>query len=361
MPFCGPAEAYSNWRKCKLILLLLLWWGQIRNCWPIRLTNLSPDQQLWIKPMTTAISSGIHHITAIAGDARRNHGFYTDALGLRMVKKTVNFDDPGTYHLYYGDEAGSPGTIMTFFPWAGARPGRRGAGEASETAFAVPNGSLDFWLSRFTDRKIAHTRESTPFGDEVIAFADPDGMAHHLIATDTVSALPGYTTAGVPAEHAIRGFFGITLWSSRPEITAAVLSVMGYTEEATVEGASRWMAPANGLAARIDVRDASQMGRGQSGAGSIHHVAFRAADDKAQEAMVAALRMRGLSITEQLDRNYFRSVYFREPGGTLFEIATDDPGFAVDEPAATLGQALKLPEWLENSRGQIEAALPALV
>jgi glyoxalase family protein len=310
--------------------------------------------------MSSTATTGIHHITAIAGDPKRNHAFYTQALGLRMVKKTVNFDDPGTYHLYYGDEVGSPGSILTFFPWANVPNGRRGGGEASETAFAVPSGSMAYWNARLASLNIPHKLDKTPFGEEVIAFTDPDGMSHHLVATDSVDALPGHVSGDIPAEHAIRGFFGITLWSLHPDITAAVLSVMGYAEDKTVEGASRWIAPSNGLAARVDIRDSSQMPRGQSGAGSIHHVAFRAADDAAQESMVAALRSRGLQVTEQLDRNYFRSVYFREPGGTLFEIATDDPGFAVDESTATLGKELKLPAWLESSRARVESALPNL-
>jgi glyoxalase family protein len=333
----------------------------VASCSNPQLWRIEPAPLTQEPPMSSAISTGIHHITAIAGDPKRNVAFYTRVLGLRMVKKTVNFDDPGTYHLYYGDNAGSPGTILTFFPWANVAKGQRGGGEASETAFAVPPASITFWRERLDALGIPASIEHTPFGEEVIAFEDPDGMAHHIVGTETAAAIDGWSNRDVPAEHAIRGFFGITLWSLRPDSTAAVLSVMGYEQELSVDGASRWRAPTGGLAARIDVRNGSQLGRGRSGAGTVHHVAFRASDDADQADMVAALRGRGLQVTEQLDRNYFRSVYFREPGGTLFEIATDAPGFSIDEPAATMGQELKLPAWLEPNRAQVEAALPALV
>ncbi len=305
-------------------------------------------------------TSGLHHITAISGDPARNVAFYTKALGLRMVKKTVNFDDPGTYHLYYGDEQGSPGTILTFFPWAGVRPGQRGAGEASGTAFAIPDASVSYWLGRLADRNVPHDMPVQRFGETVIAFRDPDGMTLELVAQSAMTDRPGWANGDVPAEHAIRGFAGITIWSARPDATGAVLSVMGYQEGATEGGTTRWSTGRPGLAATIDVRDASTNSRHHSGAGTVHHVAYRAADDAAQAAMVHSLSVRGLQVTEQVDRNYFRSVYFREPGGTLFEIATDSPGFAVDEPQDRLGETLMLPEWLEPRRAAIEAALPSL-
>ncbi len=307
-----------------------------------------------------ASTSGIHHITAIAGDPARNVAFYTKSLGLRLVKKTVNFDDPGTYHLYYGDEQAAPGTILTFFPWPGARPGRRGAAEASGTAFLVPTASVSYWLDRLATLGIGHDVPVRRFGETVIAFRDPDGMSLELRATDAAAAMPGWANGDVPAEHAIRGFAGITLHSARPDSTAGVLSVMGYTEAATEDGVTRWTTGAQGLATTIDVKDASGDPRHASGAGTVHHVAFRAADDAAQQGMVSALAARGLQATEQVDRNYFRSVYFREPGGVLFEIATDDPGFAVDEPAESLGQKLMLPPWLEAKRAAVEASLPPL-
>ncbi len=306
-------------------------------------------------------TAGLHHITAMAGDPRRNVAFYTAVLGLRMIKKTVNFDDPGTYHLYYGDAAGTPGTILTFFPWAQARPGRRGAGEASETAFAVPPGALAFWQEQFTDHGVPQQPLTTLFGESVLSFQDPDGMNHQLVEVEAASAVAGYATSGVPADSAIRGFAGITLHSRRGDATGAVLETLGYARQAHEGGLTRWVSASSGLGTRIDLRDASETAAGQVGAGSIHHIAFRASNDGAQAAMVQKLSAIGAQVTEQRDRQYFRSVYFREPGGVLFEIATDAPGFAIDEPADALGQSLMLPRWLEPRRSSIEAALPPLV
>jgi glyoxalase family protein len=305
-------------------------------------------------------TTGIHHITAISGDPARNAAFYTDVLGLRMVKKTVNFDDPGTYHLYYGDGQGSPGTILTFFPWAGARPGRRGAGEASGTAFAIPPSAVSFWLDRLATRNIPHDMPVQRFGETVITFSDPDGMTLELVAQTSVADILGWSNGDVPEQHAIRGFSGITIWSAVPDVTGAVLSIMGYTEGVKDGEITRWTTGRPNLATNIDVRDASSVTLHQSGAGTVHHVAYRATDDAVQAALAKALRARGMQVTEQLDRNYFRSVYFREPGGTLFEIATDAPGFAVDEPQDKLGEMLMLPDWLEPRRAAIEAALPSL-
>jgi glyoxalase family protein len=305
-------------------------------------------------------TSGIHHITAIAGDPQSNLLFYTDALGLRLVKKTVNFDDPGTYHLYYGDATGSPGTILTFFPFPGAKSGSRGAGEASQTAFAIPEASLSFWLNRLAEKGIAHDAPVTRLGEKVIAFSDPDGMVLELVAQSGAGEIAGYAASGIPAEHAIRAFAGVTLVSAKPEATGAVLALMGYRIEASGDGITRWSTGRAGTATRIDVKDAGQQAMHRQGAGTVHHVAFRAADDAAQAAMAEAIRASGLGVTEQRDRQYFRSVYFREPGGILFEIATDDPGFAVDEPVERLGQSLRLPHWLETRRTALEAALPPL-
>ncbi|MGL4637713.1 MAG: ring-cleaving dioxygenase [Beijerinckiaceae bacterium] len=308
-----------------------------------------------------SITSGLHHITAIAGDPRRNLAFYRDTLGLRLIKKTVNFDDPGTYHLYYGDENGTPGSVLTFFPWSNARPGVAGAGEATGTSFVVPESSFSWWLDRFAEKGVPHQAPASQFGENTIVFNDPDGMSHKLVARAGLSAAPSSSTE-VPSEHAIRGFGGITLVSLQPERTAEVLAIMGYLKGATDGKTTRWM-PGNNHADpanSIDVEDASGEPRGRSGAGTVHHVAFRAADDAAQDRMRSALMAAGMQVTEQLDRNYFRSIYFREPGGVLFEIATDAPGFAVDEAPENLGQTLMLPQWLEARRGEIEAALPEL-
>lgn len=308
-----------------------------------------------------ATTHGIHHVTAIAGPARRNLDFYTRVLGLRLVKKTVNFDDPGTYHLYYGDEAGSPGTILTFFPWEHAAPGRLGVGETSQTAFRIPRASLGWWTQRLVAESVTHDAPERVLGDTVLAFRDPDGMRLALVAVDGTGDEAARAAGGVPAEHAIRGFHGVTLAVPEAEATAAILrGVFGFTESGREGALVRLRSGAtNGGHVTLDAQ--GEAARGRPGGGSVHHIAFRAADDAEEFAMVEALRRdHGIATTEQEDRNYFRSVYFREPGGILFEIATDIPGFAVDEPAESLGQALKLPAQYEPRRAEIEAVLPRL-
>lgn len=304
-------------------------------------------------------SSGLHHVTAISGEARRNRDFYARVLGLRLVKKTVNFDDPGTYHLYFGDEAGTPGTILTFFPWANAARGREGAGETRETAFRVPREAIGFWVARFVQLSVDHDTPTTRFGRPVLTFRDPDGMRLALVGVEGAQAEPAWTTEAIDAAHAIRGFDGVTLEVPALAGTAQVLTeVFGFRESAREGNRVRYEGAAP-LGAAVELVE-SAAGRPRLGAGSVHHVAFRAADDAAQGAMADKLAAMGLPTTEQKDRNYFRSVYFREPGGVLFEIATDDPGFAADEPADALGEALKLPLFLEPQRARIEAVLPPL-
>ncbi|MFM9975058.1 MAG: ring-cleaving dioxygenase [Beijerinckiaceae bacterium] len=305
-------------------------------------------------------TSGIHHITAIAGDPRRNAAFYTDILGLRMIKQTVNFDNPKTYHLYYGDETGSPGTILTFFPMPDAPRSVRGSAEASQTAFVIPQAALAFWLNRLTEKNIPFEGPFTRFGEKTIVFLDPDGMTLELVAQPGIELHPGRDHADIPAEYAIRSFAGITIWSSDPDATGAVLGLMGYHKGETQAGMTRWNTGHTGFAPWIDVKDAGRIARHRSGAGSVHHVAFRAVDDAHQARMAEVIRNTGLNVTEQRDRHYFRSVYFQEPGGVLFEIATDLPGFSVDEPIETMGQSLKLPDWLELRRAELEAALQPL-
>jgi glyoxalase family protein len=300
---------------------------------------------------------GIHHVTAIASDPRRNLTFYTRTLGLRLVKKTVNFDDPGAYHLYYGDETGRPGTILTFFPWPGAREGRGGLGFTHETLFRIPESAVGFWTGRLVEHGVAHDAPETRFGRKVLPFRDPDGLRLALVGIPEAGAAPGWGGGEVPAEHAIRGIEGVTLLVADAGPTGAVLTgAMGFTE-AGREGALVRYASPGGL---VDLRVVPGFPRGASGAGTVHHVAFRAGDDAEQAAMGERLAGLGLHATEQKDRNYFRSIYAREPGGVLFEIATDTPGFAVDEPAESLGTALKLPAQYEGHRATIEAALPAL-
>jgi glyoxalase family protein len=309
------------------------------------------------------VPNGIHHVTSIAGSARRNLDFYTHTLGLRLVKKTVNFDDPGSYHFYYGDSAGRPGTILTFFAWEGAAPGRLGVGETQETVFSIPEGSIGYWTQRLIERGVAHDPPARRFGATTLAFRDQDGTRLALTGSSAVAeATPGWSGGGVPAEHAIRGFHSVSLLLAEAGPTAAILTdVFRFVANGGDDATQRFQAPGVGLGGIIDLRTAGEFLPARQGAGSVHHIAFRAADDAEQAAMVGKLMQdHHLRTTEQKDRNYFRSVYFREPGRVLFEIATDPPGFAIDESPDSLGEALKLPPFLEGRRPAIEAALPAL-
>ena len=305
-------------------------------------------------------NTGLHHVTAFSGPATRNLDFYTRVLGLHLVKKTVNFDDPGTYHLYYGDGSGSPGSILTFFPIEHAAPGRAGVGETGETAFRIPRSSLGWWAHRLVTHGVVHDAPEKVFGEPVLRLRDPDGTALALAGVDDPGTAAVWTTDEIPAEHAIRGLHGVTLLLDEADPTAGVLTdVLGFSEIGR-EGNLKRLAGDADTGAFVTLRAVGGFLRGRAGAGSVHHVAFRAADDAAQADMVGRLTARGLDVTEQRDRQYFRSVYFREPGGVLFEIATDAPGFSVDEPADALGSALKLPSGLEPLRTEIEAVLPPL-
>ena len=306
--------------------------------------------------------SGIHHVTAISGGAPRNVDFYTRTLGLRLVKKTVNFDDPGTYHLYYGDEQGRPGTVLTFFPWEHAAPGRNGDGLAEETAFRIPAESIGYWTHRLIEKGVPHQALTTRFGEPVLALTDPDGMSLALVGIAGAGGEPAWTDVTIPAEHAIRGFHGVTLMLEQAAPTGAILAgVFGFKETGREGPLVRYETGGGAPGHVVTLRETQGFLPGRMGRGSVHHVAFRAADDAAQAAMASTLRAEhGLMPTHQLDRNYFRSIYFREPGGILFEIATDEPGFAVDEPVESLGRELKLPRFLEPHRREIEAALPPL-
>jgi glyoxalase family protein len=305
--------------------------------------------------------SSLHHVTAIAGNALRNLDFYTRTLGLRLIKRTVNFDDPGTYHLYYGDEIGHPGTVLTFFPWEHAVKGSLGAGETQETAFRVPARALGYWTQRLVEKSVAHETPEKRFGETVLPFSDPDGMRLALVAVPEAENEPGWSNGEVPGEHAIRGFHGVTLLLNDAARTGAILTdVLGFQQAGRDGALIRYRAAAGAPGGVVDIRQAGSA-RGRQGRGSVHHIAFRAADDAEQAAMAKKLvSQHGVHPTDQRDRNYFRSIYFREPGGVLFEIATDIPGFSVDEPVASLGSALKLPPFLESRRREIEKALPAL-
>jgi glyoxalase family protein len=307
------------------------------------------------------MTHGIHHVTAIAGPARRNLDFYTRILGLRLVKRTVNFDDPGTYHLYFGDETGTPGTILTFFPWEHVAPGRVGIGQAQETAFRVPQEAIGFWAHRFIELGVKHQAPVRRFDEPVLAFEDPDGMPLALVGVAGAGSEPAWAGGDVAAEQAIRGFHGVTLLLREAGPTAAILTdILGFAESGR-EGSTLRLDAGAAPGGVVQLREVGDFLPGRLGGGSVHHVAFRAGDDAAQADMVRRLAERhGIEATEQKDRNYFRSVYFREPGGVLFEIATDAPGFAADEPVAALGGALKLPAFLEAQRSRIEAVLPRL-
>ena len=305
---------------------------------------------------------GIHHVTAISGDPVRNLGFYTRDLGLRLVKKTVNFDDPSTYHFYFGDRTGHPGTILTFFPRTNAAAGQRGVGQASQTAFRVPLRSIGYWTNRFTEKEILHQAPEKRFGETVVPFADQDGTALALVGSSGAENEPGWTNGDIPSEHAIRGLQGVTLLLDSAQKTAAILTdVFGLSEVAREGSLIRFASVGDARGGVIDLHEAAGFPRHHQGRGSVHHIAFRAADDAQQAEMSQKLiRDHDRHPTEQKDRNYFRSIYFREPGGVLFEIATDIPGFAIDEPADALGRDLMLPNFLESRRAEIEGQLPVL-
>lgn len=304
-------------------------------------------------------ANGIHHVTAIAGNAQRNLDFYTRTLGLRLVKKTVNFDDPGTYHFYFGDAAGTPGTIVTFFPWETAGQGRAGIGEVQETVFRAPLGAIGFWAQRLLPFGVERILR---FGEPVLTFRDPDGLRLAIAGVPGIEAEPAWSNGEIAADHALRGFQGVSLMLADAAPTAGVLTDVFELREIGREGDTlRFAAEGVIPGGIIDLRAVGGFLPARSGRGSAHHLAFRAADDAAQAAMVAKLaENHGIGTTEQKDRTYFRSVYFREPGHVLFEIATDIPGFAIDETAAELGTALKLPPGLEAHREAIERSLPPL-
>ncbi|WP_263352432.1 ring-cleaving dioxygenase [Acidicapsa acidisoli] len=303
---------------------------------------------------------GLHHVTAIAGDPQRNLDFYTKVLGLRFVKKTVNFDDPGTYHFYFGDDAGTPGTILTFFPWAGAARGVTGAGEVTHTAFSVPPASLPYWVNRLVEKGVQLEQTETRMGETVLIFSDPDGMKIELVGHTDTSDAKAPRFADVPAEHAIRGFFGVTMLERDARQTEDALGLLGFRKVAEEGNRLRFSAEGDALGNHIDVVVNPKAARGRLGAGTVHHIAFRAADDQAQLEWLDVIR-KHLHSSPVMDRDYFRSIYFREPGGVLFELATDTPGFATDEPIESLGEQLRVPKWLEPQRALIEERLAPVV
>ena len=309
---------------------------------------------------------GIHHVSTIASDPQRNVDFFAGLLGLRLVKRTVNFDDPQTYHLYYGDEVGTPGCIMTFFPWPGAKPGRQGPGQVAVTSFSVLPSALGFWLERFVRYGVRHdslvARGEGADVERVLAFRDHDGAMYELVGHPGAEARPSWTNAaGIPPEHAIHGFHSVTLWVEQGDATERVLvDVLGFRGVFEHETTRRYAVGDGGPSRIVDVRSIGGFMRGAKGAGIVHHVAFEVADDATEIALRARVIDAGLHPTEVKDRNYFRSVYFREPGGVLYELATSRPGFTVDEPAERLGEHLMLPPQFEPQRPQIESVLPPI-
>lgn len=302
--------------------------------------------------------SGIHHVTAIASDPQRNLDFYTQVLGLRLVKRTVNFDDPGTYHFYFADEVGSPGTILTFFPWPDAPRGRAGVGQVTLTSFSVPEQSLTFWEDRLRRAGVPIVKAGARFGEDVLAITDPDGLRIELIASPPQSERHPWNSSEVPAEHAIQGFHSVSLCEEGYEHTARVLELMGFRKVAEEGNRFRFEVGDGGPGTRADVLCMSEAPSGRTSVGTVHHVAWRVTDDEAQKVWREHLVSQDLNVTPVRDRCYFHSIYFREPGGALFELATDPPGFAIDEPVQALGETLKLPVWLERYRNEIETALP---
>lgn len=307
--------------------------------------------------------SGIHHVTAIASNPRANAEFYLNALGMRLVKRTVNFDSPDVYHLYYGDRAGNPGTIMTFFPWPDAPRGRIGAGQVTTTTFSVPEGSLGWWAEHLAALDIPTTRPEERDQEDVLSLRDPDGLLIELAASTDHHDTDPWDGGAVPPEHAVRGIRAVTLTEQEVEGTVEMLNGhLGFqlTEEARGRLRFRTDTTSDGVGTIVDVLAVPDSRRGLVAAGTVHHVAWRVPDIQAQQNWRQSLVEAGVEVTEIRDRNYFTSIYFREPGGVLLEIATDGPGFDHDEPLLELGQALKLPPWLEPRREQIAAHLPEL-
>ena len=303
--------------------------------------------------------NGLHHITAIAGPAQENLDFYAGVLGMRLVKRSVNQDDPGTYHLFYADAEGSPGSDLTFFPWSHAAPPRAGYGLAMEVGLEVPQGSLGYWADRLRRYGTTIGPPETRFGESVLAFTDPHGLNVALVEAGHPRRFTPWSESPVPVERQIRGLYGAQVWEHEAAATTQFLtSILGFQQMATEHGWTRYGSP--GGPGVIDVRDAPEARRGAWGVGAVHHLAWRVDDDEHQLEVRTRVEGAGAHPTTVIDRFWFKSVYFKEPGGVLFELATDGPGFAVDEDAAHLGESLVLPPWLEAHRAAIEETLPPL-
>ncbi|MFU8802195.1 MAG: ring-cleaving dioxygenase [Bradymonadaceae bacterium] len=303
---------------------------------------------------------GLHHLTAISKDAQQTVDFYVGLLGLRFVKKTVNFDDPTTYHLYFADAAGSPGTVLTFFPWPSAAPGRLGVGQTSAVAFSVPMGALRFWEKRLKSRDVSIAHRSERFGEAFMAFKDPDGMCLELVETTQTQA--GYRPwkDGLNEDVAIRGFHTVTLLTEGYEHSVKLLTEVFGFEQTHIAGERYRFVTAGTQVPALDLLCCPDRQRGRIGAGSVHHVAWHLDDDDDHQILQRELADRGFNVTPVIDRQYFSSIYFREPGGVLFEVATKSPGFTVDEDEEMLGHKLQLPPQHRHLREKLEQRLPRL-
>ncbi|KYG57774.1 ring-cleaving dioxygenase [Planococcus maritimus] len=300
-------------------------------------------------------TKGIHHITAIVGEAQENTDFYAGVLGMRLVKKTVNFDDPGTYHLYFGNDQGAPGTIMTFFPWGKAYQGKVGDGQVGVTAFAVPEGALSFWRNRLESHRVSF-EEHVRFGETYLKFADPHGLQLELVERE-MGQTSGWTGGGITKDNAIKGVAGAVLFTANAAKTEELLdNVIGFSRQEEQGDYVRLVSEGT-LGNTLDIKQ-TRVGAGQMGVGTVHHIAFRADDDVDQLEWKNRIEAYGLGVTPVQDRNYFRSIYFREYGDLLFEMATDPPGFTIDESPDALGTELKLPEQYEQYRKRLLAELP---
>lgn len=303
---------------------------------------------------------GIHHVTSIVGDPQRDLDFYTSVLGLRLLKVTVNFDRPETYHLYFGDQLGTPGTILTTFPWPGDRHGTSGVGQITTTSFAIPEGSTSYWLERLMQHGVVTHGPFRRFDEQVVRFQDPDGLICELVSrsNDTPPAQKNGTMANT---QAITGFAGVTLASRQPESTAEVLTnLLGFRLTGESDRIHRFVAGQSMHGSVVDLVIDPEGTRGTEGPGTVHHVAFRTRDDAEQLAWREELIAAGMHVTAVRDRSYFKSIYFREPGGILFEIATDPPGFTIDESLDQLATGIRLPPWYEDRRGTIEPGLQTI-
>lgn len=303
---------------------------------------------------------GLHHVTSLAASAITNNAFFTKTLGLRRVKKTVNFDEPSVYHLYYGNELGLPGTVMTYFPFPDIARGRPGVGEVGQTVFSIPEGALSFWIERLEGARVDGIKADQSFGEQRLHFAGPDGDGFALVES-RIDARPAWTKGGVDAPHAIRGFHSVSLRLKDGAATSELLKLMGYEEGDQADRVTRFKMPNGNGADFVDIETMPNIAPARQGAGSVHHVAFAVPDRAAQLEVRKALIEAGYEPTPVIDRDYFWSIYFRTPGGVLFEVATSEPGFTRDEDAGRLGEALKLPKQHAHLREKLEGFLAPIV